>query len=62
MSKYWVDPPSGWCFGFPKVYDTECGDIDQWLLDSGYPQKEMDNWKNGVPYRMWAYEEKEGVS
>ena len=42
-----VDPPNGWRYGFPKAYfeskvsdDTE---LAVWLLDNGYPQKELAN-------------------
>ena len=23
MSKLWVDPPEGWRYGFPKIWDSE---------------------------------------
>jgi len=38
MKKLYVDPPSGWRYGFPK----ECPSPDdmyskQWFIDQGYP-------------------------
>lgn len=35
-----VDPPSGWRFGFPKVWNRKTHpDMKAWLVESGYPQK-----------------------
>lgn len=63
-----VDPPSGWQYGFPKE-DTfkpsspSLSDEDyekernQWFLDNGYPQKEID--QGMLKYcRYWTPEEK----
>lgn len=37
---YWVDPPSGWRYGFPRLYDpTKDGDMTQWMIAKGYPEK-----------------------
>jgi hypothetical protein len=52
-----IDPPSGWRFGFPKeipkkVIEEE--DILNWLVDNGYPQSEIDIFKeDGLPYRIY---------
>ena len=39
----WVDPPSGWQYGFPKsvneAYHKMGADKTQWYLDNGYPEK-----------------------
>jgi hypothetical protein len=41
--KQWADPPSGWRYGFPKVWDYEMyPDFAEWLLDNGYPQKDLE--------------------
>lgn len=41
--KVWIDPPSGWKYGFPKIYDPDCGlNVMEWLVKEGYPQKEID--------------------
>ena len=36
---FWVDPASGWEYGFPKLYDPATGgDMNAWLVANGYPQ------------------------
>ena len=36
---FWVDPASGWEYGFPKLYDpAQDGDLNAWLVANGYPQ------------------------
>jgi hypothetical protein len=41
--KEWADPPSGWRYGFPKIYDRyEHPNFAKWLLDNGYPQKDLE--------------------
>lgn len=57
--KWVIDPPSGWKYGFPK----ECPDLltdgkfnlEQWLIDNGYPEKDA---KFGAShYRYWQTDE-----
>jgi hypothetical protein len=37
----WVDPPSGWKYGFPKALpDPAPEDIGEWLILQGYPAKD----------------------
>jgi len=37
---YYVDPPEGWRYGFPKVYDpAKDGDMTEWMISQGYPKK-----------------------
>lgn len=47
-----IDPPSGWRYGFPKIYDFIPSspnlldeeyekEIVEWFLDNGYPQHEI---------------------
>ena len=46
-----IDPPSGHMYGFPKELPECIIDIRQWLLDSGYPEKDVDF---ALQYlRMW---------
>lgn len=53
MAKYWVDPPEGHMFGFPKVWDSETDpEFEQWLVNCGYENLEMANYS-----RMWEYKE-----
>ena len=34
-----IDPPSGWMYGFPKVYNPNPGEsLENWLQREGYPQ------------------------
>jgi hypothetical protein len=37
----WVDPPSGWKYGFPKLWDRQV-EFEQWLIDNGYPEKDIE--------------------
>jgi hypothetical protein len=56
----WIDPPSGWKFGFPKLYDREkYPDTNQWLVDNGYPQSMIDKFPDGLicGYSVPTYEE-----
>ena len=44
-----IDPPSGWRYGFPRPYDNpENKPLEEWLLENGYPQHEIDN--HGAKY------------
>lgn len=56
--KIWVDPPAGWKYGFPKVFDLETdGDMTKWMLKEGYPQREIDSCGNHFHVRMWNFDE-----
>jgi len=59
MNKLWIDPPSGWRYGFPKIWDPNTEpDIKVWLIASGYPQSEVDF---GLQYyRQWLVDVPEG--
>lgn len=51
--KYWVDPPEGHRYGFPKVWDDEVdGDWETWVVDQGYPVTDLIKYS-----RMWEYKE-----
>lgn len=61
---YMIDPPSGWKYGFPKIFTCKKDngyatkeEIETWLVANGYPQYEVDYWNEskaeGVPYRIW---------
>lgn len=41
MSRVWIDPPYGWQYGFPKLYDKKVP-LQQWLVDNGYPEQDTD--------------------
>jgi hypothetical protein len=51
---YYVDPPEGWRYGFPKVYDpAKDGDMVEWMISQGYPKKLA---KQGLPCTFTACE------
>lgn len=56
-----IDPPSGWMYGFPKPAPKDLGSdkLNKWLVENGYPQKEIDVFKGKVPCRYWEAEEGE---
>lgn len=55
--KYWVDPPEGWRWGFPKVWDEEVdGTMEEFLKKNNYPDVDA-SW-----IRMWEYKEDNGES
>lgn len=56
MTQLWVDPPSGWKYGFPKVWNGE-GNMRDWLIDNGYPQKEIDSCGDYFFVRQWPMEQ-----
>ena len=42
MKITFIDPPSGWKYGFPKILPTGTLNVRAWLVENGYPQKEID--------------------
>ena len=52
-NKLWIDPPSGWRYGFPKIWDPVAEpDLKVWLIQSGYPESEVNF---GLQYyRQWV--------
>ena len=51
-----IDPPSGWRYGFPKVLPEGVTDTMAWLVENGYPQKEIDVCGDHFYCQQW-YEE-----
>ena len=42
LTKMWVDPPNGWQYGFPKLYEPmKDGSLHEWLVREGYPAGEL---------------------
>ena len=40
--KFYVDPPSGWQYGFPAAYDeTKDGSLEEFFRSKGYPEKDI---------------------
>lgn len=47
----YIDPPSGWKYGFPKILPVGIADLKQWFIDEGYPADQVDL---AIKYsRMW---------
>ena len=47
----WVDPPSGWKYGFPKLWNqVKHPDMRAWMTLHGYPDDGAE-WRNRV--RCW---------
>lgn len=39
--KFYVDPPSGWKYGFPRPYNFETdGPLREFFIKNGYPEKD----------------------
>jgi hypothetical protein len=65
-TRVFVDPPSGWKYGFPKQAPTnlrkmDSHDLTNWLVENGYPIEEVEYWTNSpkfgsVPCRFFEME------
>ena len=44
----YIDPASGWQYGFPKILPEDVEDINEWLVSEGYPREML-----GFPCRYW---------
>jgi hypothetical protein len=51
----YVDPPSGWKYGFPKALPDGIIDLRKWLLEEGYPEEDIDFALKYI--RTWTDEE-----
>ena len=53
--RQWIDPPSGWMYGFPKIWDSiNDPPVPEWLVLNGYPEGEPVAW-----LRSWYVDEEE---
>ena len=57
MKKHMIDPPSGWLYGFPKELPEDVKDTSAWLVENGYPQKEIDKLGEHFYCSHWYREE-----
>jgi len=57
MSVLMIDPPSGWKYGFPKPIPRDVTDTIKWLLENGYPQKEIEIMGKHFFCRCWEEQE-----
>lgn len=41
--KTWIDPPEGWRYGFPRVFDwnDQYETLSNWFIRNGYPEKDI---------------------
>jgi hypothetical protein len=51
-----IDPPSGWKYGFPKEIPEHIDDTRQWLIDNGYPEKDIKALGESFWCRLWYQE------
>ena len=57
MRKHMIDPPSGWLYGFPKELPEGVENVLAWLVENGYPQKEIDKLGEHFYCSHWYREE-----
>lgn len=56
----YIDPPSGWRYGFPKaIPDPKPEDMRKWLVENGYPQWEIDKMGKNFYCRYWQGDQDE---
>jgi hypothetical protein len=56
----WIDPPSGWMYGFPKVYNrSKNPNLHEWLVDMGYPADKIAGLGDSFYVRILALSEEE---
>jgi hypothetical protein len=53
-NRVWIDPPEGWKFGFPAIYDPETdGQIREWIVNKGYPVSLIQEYGESWAVRCW---------
>lgn len=51
---WYIDPPSGWRYGFPKpLPEPKPIETLKWLVENGYPQFEIDRMGDHFYCRYW---------
>jgi len=56
--KIWIDPPEGWKFGFPAIYDPNTdGQMSEWIVNKGYPIEVIKEYGESWSVRCWPAEE-----
>jgi hypothetical protein len=59
--KLWVDPPEGWKYGFPAIYDPNTdGQLSEWIVKRGYPISLIQEYGNVWSVRCWPVEQPKG--
>jgi len=55
----WVDPPQGWKYGFPAIYDpVNDGKMRDWIVRKGYPLLTINEYGEQWMVRTWPVEVK----
>jgi hypothetical protein len=50
-----VDPPEGWRYDFPKIWDkNKYPDLNEWLVQEGYPKKKIEEYGDVFYCRFWT--------
>jgi hypothetical protein len=57
-----IDPPGGYQFGFPKALPPDVSDVYVWLVENGYPQAAIDEWRGDMPFRVFEIASSDGSS
>jgi hypothetical protein len=54
----WVDPPEGWKYGFPAIYNPDTdGQMSEWIISKGYPIQIIKEYGEQWMVRCWPAEE-----
>ena len=53
----WIDPPSGWKYGFPKPIPEDVGNFEDWLVSEGYPRAEIEKMGDYFFCSQWESED-----
>jgi hypothetical protein len=57
-NKIWVDPPEGWKYGFPAIYDPDTdGQMSDWIISKGYPIQIIKEYGEQWMVRCWPADE-----
>lgn len=56
MKITYIDPPSGWRFGFPKIIPNDIKNKKEWIIENGYPKELVLEFGENFHYRMWEEE------
>jgi hypothetical protein len=57
----WIDPPEGWRYGFPAIYDPEKdGQMSDWIVRKGYPLLTIKEYGESWTVRCWPVEQPKG--
>lgn len=55
-----IDPPNGYQYGFPKLYDKlKNPNFYEWIVSEGYPQEEIDRFEGQFYCRFWHPKDKD---